>query len=208
MNARIIVISLVFIATALLFTSLGLNTAPSIRPLTQLPQEFGEWRMVNQQAFSPEIIAVLRPTDYLSRAYADGRGNVVQLYIGFHDGSERSGPIHSPKNCLPGGGWNNIAEKKLLIHTGGSDLHLVHGLFQKGSEKALYIYWFQLREKSVTEEYQLKFFQLYNSIVNKRRDATFVRVSVPVAADEKAASAIAVKFVTDFYPFFSAAMPL
>jgi EpsI family protein len=207
MKSRFFLICLVLIATTILLNTTTRGTAPAIKPLALLPQSMGEWKMTSQSEFSQEIIATLRPSDYLSRRYTDGKGNVVQLYIGYHDGSDRSGPIHSPKHCLPGSGWVVVSEDKVQISVDGRKLNLVKSLYQKGEEKELFLYWFQLKEKSVTNEYSLKFVQLYNSLVHKRRDTAFVRISLPFTPDGKSSADAALRFVTALYPPFYEMIP-
>lgn len=208
MKRRFIALYLLLFATALLFTLLKTGAAPTMKPLTEIPQKFGEWRMLQQDLFKSDMLEVLRPTDYLSRTYGNEKGDIVRLYIGFHDGSDKSGPIHSPKHCLPGNGFTVISEEKLQIPAGRVNLNLVQSLYQKDGEKELFLYWFQLREKSVTNEYSLKLEQLLNSVMYKRRDASFVRISIPITTDKNASSRIAQKFIADFYPLFVEIMPL
>ena len=91
--------------------------APLAAPLSSFPAELGSWRAVHQDYFSPALLSVLRPSDYLSRRYQGPGGKVVDLYIGYHDGGQGSGPIHSPKNCLPGNGWYEGVHPPPGVHT-------------------------------------------------------------------------------------------
>ena len=52
-------------------------------------------------------------TDYLLRDYSttpdSGAVSALSLYIGYYDRQLRGKTIHSPKNCLPGAGWEALA---------------------------------------------------------------------------------------------------
>ena len=88
---------------------------PVARPLEEIPLKLGDWSKISESRFSEAVLAQLRPTDYLYRVYADAANHQVSLYIGYHGGGPDSGPIHSPKHCLPGGGWHRISEKNRTL---------------------------------------------------------------------------------------------
>ncbi|MBC7962369.1 MAG: EpsI family protein, partial [Steroidobacteraceae bacterium] len=63
-----------------------------------------------------------------------------------------------------------------------------------------FLYWFQVQDKSISNEYSLKAAEITNSILNNRRDASFIRVSLPFEADEQAVVAAGERFIRDFMP--------
>ena len=53
-------------------------------------------------------------TSYLARTYAPsgaaaGVTPTFSLYVGYYDQQTQGQTIHSPKNCLPGAGWEPLA---------------------------------------------------------------------------------------------------
>ena len=180
---------------------------PVNKPLDQFPQKVADWIMTGQARFDERVLAVLLPTDYLSRSYADSQGNRLSLYIGFHDGGPNSGPIHSPKQCLPGSGWNYLNNEVRLVNLDGEEIPYVGAIYQKDSEKQLFLYWFQVRDQILTNEYALKLAMVKNSTLSNRRDSAFIRLSVMVNEDEKQALDVGEQFIRDFFPAIREALP-
>lgn len=177
------------------------------KPLDQFPQKIGNWTMTGQARFDERVLAVLLPTDYLSRSYIDAAGNRLSLYIGFHNGGPNSGPIHSPKQCLPGSGWNRLKENVRQVQFNGETIHYVSAVYQKDAEKQLFLYWFQVRDQILTNEYTLKLAMIKNSVLSNRRDSAFIRLSVMGAESEEEATGIGERFIQDFFPAIREALP-
>ena len=180
---------------------------PINKPLDLFPQRSGDWTMTGQARFDERVLAVLLPTDYLSRSYVDSKGHKLSLYIGFHNGGPRSGPIHSPKQCLPGSGWNHLKQEIKSVTVGGEDIPYVSAIYQKDTEKQLFLYWFQVRDQILTNEYALKLAMIKNSVLSNRRDTAFIRLSVMATDDETQATETGEKFIHDFFPAIREALP-
>lgn len=176
-------------------------------PLDQFPQRAGEWSMVGQARFDERTLANLLPTDYMSRSYENSNGERVSLYIGYHDGGPNSGPIHSPKQCLPGSGWNRLYDESRLIVVDGEPVDYVSSVYQKDSQKQMFLYWFQVRDQLLTNEYALKFAMAKNSFLSNRRDSSFIRLSVMVRDDEDKARLLGEDFIAAFLPAIQKSLP-
>lgn len=203
----------IWVVYALLLATVGFIhlhhdiTVPVNRPLQEIPAHLQNWRMVSQWHFDDSILQVLKPTDYLYRQYVDQKGNRVSFYLGYHGGGKDSGPVHSPKHCLPGEGWYEISENTLRIPVGAKGVSLVKAVYQRGEDKELFLYWFQVMGKCLTNEYSLKLADIINSVVHGRRDAAFIRISIPFDGDEAKALAAGRRFVRDFYPVIEGFLP-
>lgn len=180
---------------------------PVARPLTDIPERLSGWEKVAETRFSEAVLKQLKPTDYLYRVYADERHHPVSLYLGFHGGGPDSGPIHSPKHCLPGSGWFNLSEESKTFVIGNERVHLVEAVYQNGDARELFLYWFQVKGESMTNEYALKFAEIKNSILFNRRDSAFIRISVPYQQEDAQARTLGEQFVRDFYPQIKAVLP-
>jgi EpsI family protein len=156
--------------------------------------------MSGESFMSDAVLANLKPTDYLSRSYINSVGDRVTLYVGYHGGGKDGGEIHSPKHCLPGSGWFEVKSEKRVIAAAGDNLNSVWTVYQKGDRKELFIYWFQVMGKTLDDEYSLKASEIINSALYRRRDAAFVRISVPFEMDESSASSKGEVFVREIYP--------
>jgi EpsI family protein len=144
-------------------------------------------------------LEVLKPTDYLARSYVDEDGNRIGLYLGYHGGGPDSGPIHSPKHCLPGSGWQEVSTVAGALAVAGQNIQLVRAVYQNGYSKELFLYWFQVKGKTLSNEYTLKLAEVTNSIFQNRRDSAFIDLDKALAVGEQ--------FIRDFYPHIVAVLP-
>lgn len=206
-TSRFIAVYFLIMLTALFLNLHHDISVPTNKPFNEFPVNIKEWRMVSQSLFTERILNVLKPTDYMNRQYAGIDGIPVNLYIGYHGGGKNSGAIHSPKHCLPGGGWYKASEKKASVDIGDRKINLVAAVYQKGERKDLFLYWYQVKGKTLSDEYFLKFSEIMNSILYKRRDSAFIRVSIPFEADEGMAYSLGLRFIKDFYPVIGSFLP-
>lgn len=204
---RFIIVYTLFAAAALVITLHRDTAVPTNRPFSEFPEKVQSWQMSKRNEFSENILGVLKVTEYLSREYTGSGGKTVSLYIGYHGGGKDSGEIHSPKHCLPGSGWHEISTRRGVLATAGGALNLVRAVYQKGENRELFLYWFQVRDRSISNEYSLKMAEIVNSALYRRRDASFIRVSVPFESDLDQAVAMGEQFIRDFEPLFRKFLP-
>jgi EpsI family protein len=184
------------------------EAVPINRPLSQFPVKFGQWQMVSETSFSEKILNILKPTDFLARDYMNvDDGGRVQLYIGYHNGSKEAGGIHSPKNCLPGSGWYEVISEKFPVEMQGRTIQVVRAVYQRGGDKTLLLYWFQMKGEVLNNEYSLKLGEITNSILYGRRDEAFIRISVSSASSLKHAEDIAKRFTREVKPVSDSFLP-
>jgi EpsI family protein len=203
-----------FVLAGLLIASFGTitmfrtdMTVPLKKPLRDFPSVVSEWQTVSQETFSSEILEVLKPTEYLSRTYSAPDGSTVRLYIGYHGGGKDGGEIHSPNHCLPGSGWQKLSSSRTGFDSPTGRINLVKAVYRQGEHSEQFYYWFQVREKTLSDEYSLKLAELSNSLLHRRRDAAFVRISVPVGSDADKAVTTGERFIKDFYPVITGFLP-
>ncbi len=205
---RYIIVYLLLGLTALFIYTHETVAVPVNEPLADIPTVLDDWTMVGQSRFDPGILAKLKPTDYLYRVYRDKEGNRTTIYLGYHAGGPDSGPIHSPKNCLPGSGWFELSEAKRTMQAAGRDLSVVQAVYQNDEQKELFLYFFQVKGKVLTDEYSLKLAEITNSILYNRRDSAFIRISVPYTNEKVDAAAVGERFLVAIYPYIAEALPL
>jgi len=204
---RFMTIYTLFAAAAVIIIFRHDVAVPITRPLIQFPEQIKTWRMSRHIEFDDKTLAVLKATDYLARQYAGSDGKTIQLYIGYHSGSENDRGIHSPKNCLPGSGWLNISSERGALVLPDSTLNIVRAVYQKGDARELFLYWFQVRGHTLSNEYALKLATVVNSSFYGRRDASFIRVSVPVDSDVNQSRSSGEQFIRDIEPIIREFLP-
>jgi EpsI family protein len=182
-------------------------TVPVNKPFSTFPSQVGGWKISGESFMTDNVLAVLKPTDYLSRSYESIKGERVTIYLGYHGGGKDGGEIHSPKHCLPGSGWNEVYSEKTKFESSSESINLVKSVYQKAENRELFLYWFQVKGKTLDNEYLLKISEIINSAIYRRRDAAFVRISVPFTNDEQKARVTGEQFIRDFYPVISSYLP-
>ncbi len=184
---------------------------PPVKPLAGVAKSAGAWSMVKEWQIEPEVQAVLKADDTVSRHYVrPGDPSGAGLYIAFFR-SQRAGVApHSPKNCLPGNGW--VAEKSQIVRIpveGRSEpVEANYYLIQRGDNKSVVIYWYQSHGRTVADEYKAKFYVMADAIRLNRTDTALVRVTVPVGpGGVEAATKAAMEFVQTMQAPISEVLP-
>jgi EpsI family protein len=184
---------------------------PVARPLQDLPGQVGEWVQTDDFYFSDAVMAQLRPTDYVYRVYRhtdnDAGVSNIAMYIGYHGGGPESGPIHSPKHCLPGSGWTLEGEEVHTLEGEEESLKVVEAVYRNGDHRELFIYWYQVRGRTLTSEYALKMAEILNSMLYERRDSAFIRISTRYRDGDDKPVALLRDFVRRVYPFIKEVLP-
>jgi EpsI family protein len=206
MGRRFLLLYALLAVTAVLVFGRQTSIAPTIEPLSLFPQSFNGWSMTSNAVFSDSVMAVLKPTDYLSRGYRDAGKRYVSLYIGYHDGSD-SGAVHSPRLCLPGSGWNIVSEKTTTVSGDQWETPAVQSVYQKGSDKFLVLYWFRLAGLDLDNHYKLKLSELAYSFLHRRKDTALIRVETAIKGDEQEAIRTVKRFVASIYPLLVEHLP-
>jgi EpsI family protein len=148
-------------------------------------------------------------SSYLLRTYgdtADAAGS-VSLYVGYYERQERGKTIHSPRNCLPGAGWEALANQVSAIPAAGGEVHVNRYLLQRGQDQALVLYWYQGRGRVEANEYAVKWNLLRDAALHRRSDEALVRIVVPVTSSEEAAFERARAFAAPIIASVTAALP-
>jgi len=216
MVARSLVLFLCFIAAAgVLARAERPEPVPARTSFSVFPMNVGTWRGVQGEPLEANILAVLGVDDYLTRVYYAPDGAGVGLYIGYY-GSQRQGDtMHSPQNCLPGAGWEPLAQSMLPIavrgNSAGADSEVVVNRYviQKGIDRQVVLYWYQSHGRVVASEYWAKFYLIRDAVRLNRTDGALVRVTVPIdeRGEERAQSAAA-RFVKDLFPLLGGYLPV
>jgi EpsI family protein len=177
------------------------------QPLHELPYAIGGWT-AQERPFQEKVMQAVGESDYTNRVYLDRAGAPIQLYIGYY-ASQRSGDtIHSPKNCLPGSGWDPIKSGYTTIPIPGEHSFVVNEyVIQKDQEKQLVFYWYQGRGRLVASEYSGKFWMMADAITRNRTDGALVRVVTPMNDGEAKVHARLLGFTQIIFPNLDALIP-
>jgi EpsI family protein len=156
-----------------------------------------------------EELDVLKADDILTRVYKNDSTRVaVSLFIAYFKSQRTGQSPHSPKNCLPGSGWQPEQNGTIDIPIGSRSIHVNRYVVSNGSEISLVLYWYQSQGRVIADEFAAKFYLVEDSIRHHRSDTSLVRVIVPVAAGQQnLADAVGVNFVQAVFPVTKAYLP-
>ena len=177
------------------FLSHGESTPPA-RPLSDFPKDIGSYRAVAEFPFDEATLKVLGVTDYMNRAYFSPTHGDLGLYIGYFRTQRTGASIHSPKNCLPGAGWQpTVSETYQLALADGRKVPVNLYVIRKDLDQQIVLYWYQSHGRVVASEYWGKFYMVADAIRLNRTDAALVRITAPVRnGDLDAARSQAIAF--------------
>ncbi|OGP76172.1 MAG: EpsI family protein [Deltaproteobacteria bacterium RBG_16_49_23] len=164
-----------------------------------------------QELFITEsALQVLGADTTLLRVYKDPQGKEASLYIAYFDSQKYGSQIHSPKHCLPGGGWNIVRrEKQEFVFPEGQKLKLNRMLISDGKDSQLMYYCFLTRSGILTNEFMLKADLVLNSVLRRPTDAAIIRVIFPLPrrSNPSEQEELANRFLTLFWPEIKKALP-
>ncbi|WP_143735689.1 VPLPA-CTERM-specific exosortase XrtD [Microbulbifer mangrovi] len=172
---------------------------PERATFSEFPMDLGDW---SGSAYSLEqgIENLLAADDYLIADFSATAGDYVNLYMAYYVSQNEGRSVHSPRLCIPGGGWK-ITDFKTVSYAlaDGSDFPINRAEIELNSEKQLVYYWFEQRGRRVANEYLMKWYLLVDSIKLNRTDGALVRVTTVVGHDEDVADADAriATFISD-----------
>ncbi len=160
-----------------------------------------------------ELIDNAGVTTYLSRVFertdtAAGALPWFQVYVGYYDKQASGHTIHSPKNCLPGGGWEPLQSGTTQVATPSGPVTVNSYLIQNAQKhQALVLYWYQGRGRVAWNEYAVKWDLVRDAALRRRSEEALVRVVVPIRDDQAPAQALASAIASRLVPDLAAVLP-
>jgi EpsI family protein len=129
----------------------------------------------------------LKLDDYLLADYIDASGSPVNLYVAYYSSQRKGESVHSPRSCLPGGGWQmrDFGQRELAgIRYNGQPLRVNRAVIELGDQRSLVYYWFVQRGRIITNEFAVKWYLLWDALTRQRTDGALVRLVEPLRRGE------------------------
>ena len=214
-SIRMVIVTASLLAAALyLGETSRAEEIPPREPLATLPMTIDGWAGRRDPDLPPDILAVLGADDYLVRTYSQAGVPRIGLYIGYHSTQRQGDTIHSPLNCLPGGGWQPADFGRVAIPVPGAPdasgaIVVNHVTITKGLDRQLVLYWYQSHRRVVASEYWGKIYTVLDAVRYNRTDAALVRIVTPLRDGEpvEAVERRAVAFVQSLFPLLPRHLP-
>jgi len=167
----------------------------------------GNWN-AQEQPLAVEVVKVLGVSDYVNRIYFRPPNLPVQLYVGYYATQRTGDTMHSPKNCLPGAGWDPIFSGYVTISLPSARQIVVNEyVIQKDLNKQMVWYWYQGRGRVIASEYAGKFWMVTDAISRNRTDGALVRLITPMNDGEAKARMRLTEFAQALFPDLDAIIP-
>jgi EpsI family protein len=140
---------------------------------------------IQEQHVSDEERRIAGMTDYVARVYWRPDSTVAfTTYVGYYDQQTQGKSMHSPKNCLPGAGWEVLKPGTATIRA-ASGTHVVNRyLLKNGAAQAVVYYWYQGRGRVVASEYAVKWDLLRDAALEGHTEEALVRLIIPVSPSD------------------------
>jgi EpsI family protein len=158
---------------------------------TRFPLQIGAWRG-RRQGLGALYLDWLKVDDYLlADFFRDVPDAPVNLYVAYYASQRTGEAAHSPRACLPGGGWRilDFTQREVPgVRVNGALLRVNRVIVQHGSDRQLVYYWFQERGRDITNEYLVKWYLLEDALMRNRTDGALVRLVTQVPENETSAA--------------------
>jgi EpsI family protein len=173
------------------------EAVPARQSLSSFPLQFGPW-LGRETSIAPDVLKIAGVDDYLSRLYESPGKEPISVYIGYYQSQRTGHLIHSPKNCLPGSGWEPIRSGRVTL-TSPEGIQAPVNLYviENGLRRQLVLYWYQTHGRIVASEYSAKAYMVLDALRMNRTDAALVRVITPLDRNETVSLERAQQFATE-----------
>jgi EpsI family protein len=154
------------------------------------------WTRTSTASLSPHVLDRLAPTSYLSRTYSRG-GAELDLFVAYYAQQRAGETMHSPKHCLPGGGWEIWRYDSAMIPAGNMPAKINLVSIQNSGRRKLALYWYQSRDRIISDEYMGKLLLIRDSVFAGHTSGSIVRILVD---DTPGTRELALRFATNLVP--------
>jgi EpsI family protein len=165
-------------------------------PLESVGSKIAGWTAIGDEALSPGVLKKLLPTSYLSRRYRKG-SQELDLFISYYAQQRGGEAMHSPKHCLPGGGWEIWQHGSAMVPVNGRQIEVNKYSIQNLGRRMLMFYWYQSPQRIIASEYSGKVYLVWDTFTSGHTAGSIVRFSLP---DEPGATEEGVEFAAKAIP--------
>ncbi len=178
---------LIAVVTALSFAVPKRVEAPPQRSnFSTFPLQIGEWQGKGSR-LDQIYIDTLKFDDYIIADFSNKNQQVINFYVAYYASQRKGESAHSPRTCIPGGGWEitSLTQRTIDgVSVAGHPLRVNRTVIQKGETKELVYYWFQQRGRVITNAYLVKWYLFLDALTRNRTDGSLVRLTAFVNPGE------------------------
>lgn len=156
--------------------------APNRREFVDFPVSLGPWTGA-RDSLDKVYLDALQLDDYLLMNFRQtGSVAPVNLYVAYYRSQRNGMSVHSPRLCLPGGGWKieKFEQYRVPGANGQSAFPVNRVVIEQGTQRELVYYWFRERDRRLTNEYAVRWYLFWDALKVNRTDGALVRLVMPV----------------------------
>jgi len=193
-------------------TAASIDNRQEIKPershFIDFPTRIADWH-ARRQIMEKKYRDVLKFDDYFMADFSDSTHSPVNLYVAYYESQRKGSSIHSPRSCIPGGGWRIQSVSTESLNINASPIQANRVLIQKGKIRQLVYYWFDQRGRNLTNEYLVKWFLFWDALTRNRTDGALVRYTTLISPSESldTAEARLKKFMQSTTPLLTQYIP-
>ena len=154
------------------------------KPLNEFPAQIAEWSaQVGRLPSTVEEVA--GASDYFYGDFTGDSGAMVNAYVSYYE-TQRHGRIpHSPKVCVPGGGWVIESQSTTTIQGKSGDAFAVNRIVSVlGGRRVIAYYWIKQGSGTYLQEFLARLDLVRLSLLENRTDGALIRLFTEVRPDE------------------------
>ena len=176
---RYVPAAILVVGCALLWHTRSQEPVPLVGPLSTILAHVEGFQVVDQK-ISPEEQRVAGMTNYVARSYMRDSAIAFTTLVSYYERQTQGKTIHSPRNCLPGAGWEIISGGTQVVTVDGKPFKVNRYILKNGRAVAVAYYWYQGRGRLTANEYVVKWNLLRDAALLGHTEEALVRVVVPV----------------------------
>jgi exosortase D (VPLPA-CTERM-specific) len=150
------------------------------------PMRIGGWTGKTDR-LEKIYIDALDVDDYLLSDFTNSEGDTVGFYVAYYDSQRKGESAHSPRACLPGGGWQIKDFMQISldgVKVSGIPVRANRVLIKKGEYTQIVYYWFQQRDRVLANEYLVRWYLFWDALTRNRTDGALVRLTANLMPGE------------------------
>jgi EpsI family protein len=168
------------VGCAFIWNARSQRPVPLAAPLSTVLAGLPGYRVQDQRLPDDEK-QVAGMNEYVARAYWRDSVPAFSIFVSYYERQTQGRTIHSPRNCLPGAGWEVMTNGTAILQSAaGPETVNRYVLKNEQGATAVVYYWYQGRGRVVANEYAVKWNLLRDAAVAGHTEEALVRVVVPV----------------------------
>lgn len=205
-------------ATALVLAGAVVNLAapapqvafPARTSLYDFPIRVGDW-VGRRTTLGNVYLDALRLDDYVLADFRGPDGQLVNFYAAYYQYQDSTRAIHSPHDCIPGGGWEitRFEQRTFPAQGNSSPFKVNRAVVQLGPRRQIVYYWFAERGRRLTNEYAARWYLFWDALTRHRTDGALIRFVASLSPEAKEADVDAqiMRLATTIEPTLSRYVP-